>query len=192
MKIKKLDEGDKAALYHRYPGQSEPQVSFVEIDLDEETIRADWDGDIGGAVPFSVWHGRQRRYALPPYCLPGPVNELMEELLPFAEKMAAGYTCEWDGSNHVGRLSEDAREAEGELERELDAFAPDWQLQVWDAAEWYGEYRREHLDLWREKGADAVRAAIEADQGRDDGDGPLYLESVDRYLDDLAGEIGEG
>ena len=112
MEIIRCDESDPAELYHKYPGQSERQDCYLELDLEAETLMCDWNCDIGNAVPMAVWHGMVRRYTIP--CLTSAAaNALMDEILPIAERIFAGYERVWDGSNNVGRLDEDAADAAG-------------------------------------------------------------------------------
>lgn len=192
MKIKKLDEGNVGQLYHQYHGQTNPQKAFIEIDLDEGIMQADWDGEIGGAVPMRVWHGRVRRYDLPPYCLPGPVNELMEEILPLAERMEKGYSCEWDGSNNVGKLDEDAQETEEAIRDMVENYQPssDEMLVVMDACEYYSD-SAEHLTLLRDSGERALRESLSRDFYCPNAGLPVHLENIDEYVEFLQETLSE-
>jgi len=110
MKITELDEANPAALHCHYDGQIEAQPVYIEIDPEAGTVSADCNGEIGNAIPMNVYHGRIMRVGIP--CLTASAaNRLMRDLLPLVEKLAAGYTCEWDGSNNVGRLTDEAMAA---------------------------------------------------------------------------------
>ena len=105
-------------LYRRYKGQSEAQPCYIELDLREGTLLADWDAEVGGAVPFPVHHGFERRYGIP--LLTGDAaNRVMEEIRPLAERILADWEQEWDGNNMVARLGSDALAAEEEIEKHL-------------------------------------------------------------------------
>lgn len=122
-------------LYCRYIAQSEPQPCHIGLDPESDPPRvwASFSGDIGGAVPMDVYHGRERWYGIPTM-LASEANELMERLRPLLGRVVEGYGCQWDGNNRVGRLTEDAREAEDEIERICEAA--ETQLQVWEAEDW--------------------------------------------------------
>jgi len=129
-----------APLYHKYPGQFEEQPAFVEMDEDG-VVRADWNGEIGNAIPFSVYHGVQMRWSISPLISGAVLDELLtegSELRLLLADVHAGHTVEWDGSNHVGRLTDSAKDASILAEWHLDAVAanPDNLAQVWDAADY--------------------------------------------------------
>ena len=214
IEITRLDETNNAALHCQYGGQSQPQDCYLELDLDAGTLRADYNGEIGNAVPFNVWHGRTIRFGIPAGTLPAEANRLMDEILDDAQIVLDNYTSDWDGSNHVGRLDaaawdnrsemdvqrgdspaetpgQDARDAiEAHLE---DEAANDMItcLRVEDCAEWFSydhATRDGHKDALRKGMSDAdLETQIESDT--DDSDGPVVLESVDSYIEQLREEI---
>lgn len=98
-------------LYHRYDGQIKCQSAYVEIDMEDDTITADWNDEIGNGIPTSGYHGRVFRCPVSPYISNEGLIELLNTIKPLVEKMAQGFEIMWDGSNHVGTLNNDAREA---------------------------------------------------------------------------------
>lgn len=125
-------------LYLRFAGQTSPQPCYVELDCEGETLCAEVNGSIGPGTPFSVWHGRSIRWAIPALT-ESAAEGLLLDLIPLADRICAGYSCEWDGSNNVGRYSEDARDA---AEAIRDLCDREWGegevLSVWHAQDWYG------------------------------------------------------
>lgn len=118
MPVKIIEVNAPDALYCHYDGQGEPQTCYIELDLENGTLSADYDVAVGGGVPATVHNGIDRRYPIP--ILTGDaVNEAMRELLPLAERVHAGSSIEWDGRNNVGELDEDAKAAEEEIEEAL-------------------------------------------------------------------------
>ncbi|MEU6680949.1 hypothetical protein [Streptomyces sp. NPDC046925] len=105
-------------LYRHYDGQSEPQPAYIELDTQHGTLLADYDSEVGGAVPFSVHHGLERRYGIP-ILTADAANRVMQEIAPLAERIIAGTEAKWDGSNTVAVLDEDAGAAEEELKEQL-------------------------------------------------------------------------
>lgn len=118
--INKLDESEPHQLYHRYPGQTNPQGCYIGLDTRDGSVWADWDGEIGNAVPMSVWHGLVRRWHIPPL-LAAEVNRLLDEIKPLLQRVIDGAEAEWDGNNIVGRYDDDAQDAAAEINQIIEA-----------------------------------------------------------------------
>lgn len=137
-------------LYHHYPRQMEPQPAYLEMDEDGE-ISADWNGEIGNAVPASVWHNRTLRWDVAPAARDGVVDGWLdgtdEHLAALLARVHAGHTVEWDGNNHVGRLTDDACEASQDAQDYLTALRDhgDIEAAVYRVSEWMGPSTR-HVD----------------------------------------------
>ena len=56
---------EMAPLYLHYDGQTDAQPAYVSLDLKTGEIDARANGEIGNAVPFSVWHRLVLRYCKP-------------------------------------------------------------------------------------------------------------------------------
>jgi hypothetical protein len=123
-------------LYCHYSPQCNPQDCYIW--LDGHDVGASYNSEIGNAIPMDVWHGTTRRYFLR-FVLSGQAaNNLMEYLTPILQRVADGLSEEWDGSNYVGCLTDDAMIAESEIERMIDKWLDeDDALKVWDASDWY-------------------------------------------------------
>ncbi len=177
-------------LYHRYDGQTRPQGVYLELDPVARTLRADWNGEIGNAVPVSVWHHRILRYNLDSPCYTAAtLRQILDAVAPLAERVCDGYSEAWNGSNTVGSLTQDAYDAEGDILAELRSWEPD--LNVWEAGQWLGggtsdEVVRERAGITSattdeelQSMADRLQAEVDADTILD-GD----LETALRYLRD--------
>lgn len=124
-----------------------PGISLL-VDSDGTTVlRAqEWHSSEAGSCLMSVWHSRDLEYThtLSQGSLavadPEKLKALAERLTPLVERLRAGHSIKWDGSNMVGKLDADAVEAHALLD---DAFCdPDWQSDEWEAwaaAEWLRE-----------------------------------------------------
>jgi len=124
-----------------------PQTPYIELDLTSPDKPLDIDTycQIDG-TPISVWHGVVRRYSLSPYTnaedLTTDINAgVFDELF---QRIVGGSEVVWDGDNHVGRLNEDAREAEEELEKLLEDYA-DGSVGLWEAGDWLQDSSDEDL-----------------------------------------------
>lgn len=125
-------------LYVHYTGQSEPQPCYIELDLRGGTLLADYDAAVGGARPFSVHYGFERRYPIPR--LHGEAADAwMEKIRPLADRILADWESEWNGHDTVAVLGEDGLAAEGEILAMLgldgppgnSSFSPTEMITVW-------------------------------------------------------------
>lgn len=130
--------GALAPLYCKYPSQCNPQPAFVEMDEDGE-VSADYSADSGG-TPSHVWHNRTMRWAVPAEVNGKTLADLLQgdEVRGLLERIHAGHSVDWDGSNHRGTLDGDAQDASYDLERRLERLAEDpTDLdQVWSVGDW--------------------------------------------------------
>lgn len=115
-----------APLYVQYGGQSQPQGAYVEIHADG-SVYYESNGEIGNAVPVSVWHRRVLRITIPNDLTARGYEQLHDAIAEQLEAIIAGMDERWDGNNWVGTITDESREA---LERlghqfytgELDDF----------------------------------------------------------------------
>src|SRR5690606_33300771 len=99
-------------------------------------------------VPMEVYHGVILRWPLPASTngewLTRAINDGdLDELL---DRIKAGYTCDWDGSNWVGTMNQDAENAYLEIESLLERFV-DYDLGVWWADHWLADTPDEELGI---------------------------------------------
>jgi len=122
-------------LFKHYRGQDTIQDAYIELALRDETLLADYDAAVGGAVPVEVHNGFERRYPIP--LLTGQAADaLMEKILPLAQEIVEDWRSEWDGNSTVAILGEDAAAAEekiGEITCEVcEDYDPASYVSVWD------------------------------------------------------------
>ena len=95
---------------YQYPGQFHHQSAYIELDPSDKTLRCGWNGEIGNAVPFCVYHGRVLRFSFAPLMPLKDVRELMREIAPVCAEMIKSYDERWDGNNWRGVWNEALRE----------------------------------------------------------------------------------
>jgi hypothetical protein len=142
--VKKLTEPD--ALHCQYPGQNRLQDAYIQLDLETGIMSADYNGEIGGGIPFSVFHGRTRRWTIP-VLTADAANSVMEDWVPTAQRILDGAEIEWNGHNHVAVLTDDAREADEILGRAMDAGELDDlpNVETLNADDWYSGVSRSEV-----------------------------------------------
>lgn len=144
LSLSNLDQ-DRVALHHRYSGQVDPQPAHVEIDEDG-TVTADYSGEIGSAVPMLVWHKRTLRV---PVAAEVDCADLAAYLrgggLPLLQAIHNGHSVHWDGSNHVGALTDEAEQA---LEDLADGLQDLPTVEVWTVEDWLYGCGQTLADTW--------------------------------------------
>jgi len=102
----------------------------------------------GDATPIEVYHGRVLHYTVASAYSGSVViardtlaEDLREggQLTALLERVHAGLSVEWNGNNHVGRLTADAEDAAEDMNALLDrddSRYVDTSWGVWDAEDW--------------------------------------------------------
>lgn len=182
--------GEIAPLYSRYQGQINAQPAYVELDEDGN-VSADYSGEIGNAVPMTVWHRRTLRWSVSNQVRGDELADLLEsdEVVALLERVYLGHTVEWDGNNHTGSLDDDARAASDELDT-IFGEAPNSGNDgsgVWDAGEWLdgagllGSWSGKPLD----EAVSEIQEQAESDSVYLDGDvETVLLEWAETYVRD--------
>ena len=132
IKIKKVK--GLVPCYSKYPIQCTPQGAYIELDCRTGELIADYNGEIGNTVPFSVWYGHQQRGAIPPCASGEAINEMLDNLEPHCQEILDGYDTRFDGSNHVSDYSEAAQEAIDAVESIVHSCDPET---VWIIEDWW-------------------------------------------------------
>ena len=121
-----------------------PLVTSLIFDPAERTLHIDFRRAID-PTPMRIWHGTVSRYPVP-----AAVNAvgLTEDINAGAfddlfDRIVAGHSVVWDGHNWVGRLTQDAEDAEEDLcekieEYEIVAFGG-----LQDASDWLWSTRHD-------------------------------------------------
>lgn len=181
-----LDEsGPLHPLFAHYGGQSGAQPAYLEIDQDDKSIRCDYSGEIGNAVPADVWHGRRIRFSIPHDLTAHEANTLMAEVAPLAEKLIGLYECRWDGSNHAGRYTDPdaAEELKGEIESVCEA-AQTCSEGVWYAEQWFSDSSTYPASLTAQTTDEQLAAIIAADTADAQASGAT-VHGLDEFLTEL-------
>jgi hypothetical protein len=107
----------KAPLFEQYPGASQPQSAHLEIYPDGKVFYES-NSEIGNSIPSDVYHKRVLRISIPNHLSPLGYSQLHAYLKRKLAAIVEGMSEDWDGSNWVGRLSDDAQELLEALEFE--------------------------------------------------------------------------
>lgn len=186
-----------APLHSRYAGQSSPQPAYVEMTAAGE-VSADFSGEIGNAVPADVWHGVRLHWPVLSSVRGDSLADLLRgDALHLLERVHAGHSVEWDGSNHVGRLDADAVEASDDLRELLNGMQDDESamVPVWDVRDWLFESGA-FADAWPAEltlaaAVQAVRGSARGEAVQLDGNiEQCLLREARRVYDEDNGKLG--
>lgn len=178
-----------APLHHQYPGECSAQPAYLELDEDGN-VEADWDGEIGGGTPMTVWNGRSLRWTLPDALTGEAVADFVarEDVAALLARIHDGHSVEWDGSNNVGRLTEDAREAQDDLEQLIQGnpFSESDFAWVMTAREWAFN-NQTVAEVWPDPAEtlDAAAARVSGDTIHADARVVLTTEMKEAFLDEI-------
>lgn len=118
----------------------QPQPCYIEVDLEEGTISATYDPEIGGGVPKSVWTGYIRRFRIPPLTAE-VANATMEKIKPLVETMLDHWDEEWDGSDWRAHLLPEGLRAQEQiselLEEDTNYWLPEDVVFPLDEVDWF-------------------------------------------------------
>ena len=195
MTVKIISVKNDTELFCHYARQSEPQKCFIALDLEDGTLWADYNAEIGSAVPEAVWNGRTIRFPAPCMTANG-MNRLMDEIAPLAERVLAGASIEWNGNNHVGKLDEDAQDASDEIERICDELepAPEETVTEWDACVFYDAVKDELGVTANSTNAElaALAEKMESEDSIDPGSGgPIIQNGTLEFLKSIRDKLRE-
>ena len=109
-------------LYH-LQDQEEPHPGRIWLHMDGRIV-CGYDAE-PDSVTMGVHHGTTRQYTISPYTSRTALGEILEHLQPLLGRVVAGLTREWDGSSHMGRLTEDGAEADEDIRYWLERYEPD-------------------------------------------------------------------
>lgn len=143
LSINYADTNNPTALACQYSGQHRPQRAFIALNLDDGTMWADYDGEIGNGVPESVWHGVVRRYLFPADTIPttDAANRIMDEIAPLAQTVLDNSSTSYNNNgNYVGGVNDAGREAEEGIEQELGSGLDESESEcvgIIDAGDWW-------------------------------------------------------
>lgn len=171
-----------------------PQSAYLYLTETGHVYVAPGGSDTVSGVPMDIWHGRRLRWPLSPYLTREQVIELLDDpqVHELLERVHAGHRVEWDGSNHVGRLSEDALDAAEELRQYLEAnYLPD--TPVWAVDDWLrADGRNRHLSsVWPPDVP--LEEAVQHLTAEADADGIVLIGSIrDALLDWLCETAAQG
>lgn len=175
--LNNIDDGH-APLYIESGGE----LWKVGLCLTESGVCAIWMAppwDSGESI--DVYHGRTRCWFLPATVKGEALSRVLSDAatLQLLQRVYDGLKIDWDGSNHIGELNDDAEDASAELEQVLCKLQDEcWSLM--SADEFIAE--RELLEVWP-AGQSLAKAARNVMAGAEQQD--IFCGSLDEVEEAL-------
>jgi hypothetical protein len=146
LRFAEIPEG-RAPLFLKYQGEFREQPGYLDLD-ENGNVEVGTNPEIGRAIPVSVWNRRTVRWTIPGTAKGVSLSVLLEQLKPLLERVHAGHSVDWDGSNHVGTFTDDASDAIDAVEAEIEQFFQDGDncVTLWDASDWLFTGRNDEQD----------------------------------------------
>lgn len=179
--IKQLETDDE--LYCHYQGQTQRQPVHLCLNLEEHTLEAYYDSNIGGGQTMRAFHGRDIEWTIPPLRR-SAFAELADDVKEFCETILKHSTVEWNGSNFVGHLDEEAEAAVYSVESAIADLSmhldPNDVWEPWDAGIYLDPSSDEELGLTAESSDEDIERI--AKELVDEAEVVLEQDDVERVL----------
>lgn len=94
-------------VYCKYQDRYQEQPAYIVLDLETGECNADYNSEIGG-TPEPIWNGCILTFRLSPSATADEIESIIENHAEEFQNILDGSSVEWDGSNWVGQLNEDA------------------------------------------------------------------------------------
>jgi hypothetical protein len=166
-------------IYCQYPNQNSAQKVFLWLYCKNEHATIGPDYEIGGSVSMDIWHNHIIRWEIPLITI-NAANKLLDDLKPRLEKIMAGYTSEWNGSNCVGKYTDEANDEIAEIHSICENISEPL-LNICDAEDYF-QYSPPCVD--DNTNIDALACELE-DEALKDNDVILY--NTEDYLKKIIG-----
>ena len=169
-------------LYVQYDGQVTAQPSYVEIDLESGNLSADYSGEVGSGVPERVWDGDVVRFDVAPDLTAAEINQLLQEIAPFAQEWIDVWDVDLGEFRKVGAQQETYLHVTYKIERLCEERRTE-SGGIWDAGDWASGSTHDDIGLDHDS-TDADLDKIAEDLRGIAIDDGVTLENLDEYLID--------
>lgn len=96
-----------------------PSRTVIRLDPEDRTVEV-YQGYRTGSTPESVYHGRIIEWTATEHPKEEWMRNWLESNMTRLQTICDGHSVEWNGSNHVGKMTPEAKNAEDEIDFELD------------------------------------------------------------------------
>lgn len=160
MKLIRVETNPEVDPYHSDTNQPTQTILRIYKNGDYEIVQ-DYDDH---ATPMDEWLMQTLAYQIKDRPDQKAAKEYLEseEAVALVNRIHTGHSIEWDGSNHVGRLTDDAAEAVEDLLAAI-ASLPECQMTICDAGDWFSGCEIGVSDATTDSEIEALAEKLEAD-----------------------------
>jgi hypothetical protein len=102
------DTNIRFPVYCRYGMQRQAQPAYITLDLEDGECTAWYNGEIGSS-PARHWHGIVLTFSIPATTTSDEIESIIEKYKDKFQTILNDSEVEWNGSNRVGVLGENAK-----------------------------------------------------------------------------------
>jgi len=185
--ITPLDSNELHPLFKKYDQEVQVQPAYIELDVRNGSLVADWNPEVGNGAPADVWHGLRRHYRISPDLTTDEINSLLTELAPIAQRIVDETEIQSDGLQDRPILSDDAEALEEDMIN-ICRFTTTKSSGVYDAGDWFGGISRKRIYA---ETTDEEIENIAKDYRSDAIFEGATVNGIDEYLTELRDELKE-
>jgi len=179
VKIKLPDKNNPLPLYCKYNGQVYPRSGRLIFNVEGRKIEFDHYSETGDGITLHEYHGHTICNSIDEMLSFNDIKQLAKDILPIAERIISGYSCKWNGCNHIAVYTDDAKVAMEELRRICSETDSTSNFSVWDTEEWFFWEQPENLiKRIKENGIDCLAEELRKEALEQN----VILEDVEKYL----------
>lgn len=181
-------------LYCQYQTQCTPQPVRLSLDLEDGRLRAYYWSEIGNGFLMSSHCGLDVEWSIPPLTIQG-FDNIVEQIEEDLKTILKGSEILHDGSNYVGRLTEEAQDARDRVEEAIERFK--WNnshddgniYMLWQAGDWLIDFDPTTVITSKSTDFEIEKIAEEmTEEAKDDG---YDVEGIEEYLIRARNELEE-
>lgn len=153
-------ETDPIPVFCIYDRQNQPQDAYIEIDPSSDyPVRATYNPNIGSGMSAHYYHNHEIHISIPCQSSGKSILKFIDRYADHFQAIVDGYDSEWDGSNMVGKWTENAgdsidfleRQAEDEMEIQfiywtIDDLGIDYEIDLGTDPEQYAQELLDNLE----------------------------------------------
>lgn len=174
-------------LYAHFSGQTSPQESYVELDLDSGNLSADYSGEVGNGIPERIWNGRATRFDVDPHLTADEINTLLDEIAPLAQEWIDARQGDGLDSDTISYVIDAGFKIQQLCERRTTESGGVWDAKTWIEAHGHNPPLYEQntgygIDLRHDSTDDELGEIAKILREIAVDDGPITLVNLDEYL----------
>lgn len=183
------EDGVLHPLFHKYEQELQEQPAYIELDIRNGSLIADWNPEVGNGAPVDVWYGLRRQYRISSDLTTDEINSLLTELAPIAQRLVDEIEIQTYGlQDRLQFLSDKAESAEEDMTNAC-RFTHTKSSGVFDAGDWLAGTSRKRIYA---ETTDEQLLAMAKEYRSDAYFEDATVNGIDEYLIELRDDLKDG